>query len=52
MVCHVLLHPQWGSACYPATLFTSAPLTVIQKAVESASAAYGDAAEQPPQTSS
>lgn len=23
--CKILLHPQWGSAVYPATIFTTAP---------------------------
>ena len=27
--CKVLLHPQWGSAVYPASLFTKAPTDVV-----------------------
>ena len=27
--CKVLLHPQWGTACYPATIFTTAPDDVL-----------------------
>lgn len=29
--CKVLLHPQWGSAVYPATLFTTAPSSRVLK---------------------
>ncbi|CAI5527204.1 unnamed protein product [Closterium sp. Naga37s-1] len=32
--CKVLLHPQWGSAVYPATFFTSAPLDVLLEALK------------------
>jgi len=28
--CKVLLHPQWGSAVYPASMFTNAPLEVVK----------------------
>ena len=28
--CKVLLHPQWGAAVYPATLFTTAPFEQLQ----------------------
>ena len=34
----VLLHPQWGSAVYPATMFTCAPLEVLQAAIKQAEA--------------
>jgi hypothetical protein len=27
--CKVLLHPQWGSAVYPASIFTKAPSAVV-----------------------
>ncbi len=27
--CKVLLHPRWGTACYPATIFTTAPDDVL-----------------------
>jgi hypothetical protein len=36
MVCHVLLHPRWGTFCYPATLFTTAPLPALRAALEAA----------------
>ena len=29
--CKVLLHPQWGSAVYPATLFTKAPPELVSE---------------------
>ena len=32
-LCKILLHPEWGSAMYPASLFTLAPLEVIQQAL-------------------
>ncbi|GJP30002.1 hypothetical protein CLOM_g22026 [Closterium sp. NIES-68] len=32
--CKVLLHPAWGSAVYPATFFTSAPLEVLLDALK------------------
>ena len=34
----VLLHPQWGSAVYPATMFTCAPLESLQAAIKQAEA--------------
>lgn len=37
--CHILLHPRWGSACYPATLFSTAPQAVLIKALREASLA-------------
>ena len=27
--CKVLLHPKWGTACYPATIFTTAPDALV-----------------------
>lgn len=32
--CKVLLHPTWGSAVYPATLFTSAPESEIEAVLQ------------------
>jgi len=32
----ILLHPIWGSAVYPATMFTTAPLDTLLKAIEAA----------------
>ncbi|CAN0431337.1 unnamed protein product [Laminaria digitata] len=29
--CKVLLHPQWGSAVYPASLFCTAPAELVQR---------------------
>ena len=34
--CKVLLHPTWGSAVYPATLFTTAPLDKLLEAIAEA----------------
>ena len=34
--CHILLHPRWGSACYPATLFTTAPRETALAALQEA----------------
>ena len=31
--CKVVLHPAWGSAVYPASIFTKAPLTALHKAL-------------------
>lgn len=33
--CKVLLHPQWGSAVYPATLFTTAPVAIVVQKLNS-----------------
>lgn len=38
-MCKVLLHPRWGSAVYPATAFTDAPLPQVEAAIEVASRA-------------
>jgi len=37
--CKVLLHPTWGAAVYPATLFARAPLDALVAALEAAAAA-------------
>ena len=34
--CKVVHHPSWGTAVYPATLFTSAPPEALQRAVQQA----------------
>ena len=34
--CRVLLHPSWGAAVYPATLFARAPLEVLLEAMRNA----------------
>jgi hypothetical protein len=34
--CKVLLHPQWGSSVYPATLMTTAPLDLVLEAIAKA----------------
>lgn len=31
--CKILLHPRWGSSCYPATIFTTAPLPALVAAM-------------------
>ena len=31
--CKVLVHPHWGTACYPATIFTTAPDDVLLEVV-------------------
>lgn len=33
-MCKVLMHPQWGTAVYPATLFTLAPIPILQQALD------------------
>ncbi len=32
--CKVLLHPRWGSACYPATIFTTAPYEAVRDVID------------------
>ncbi|MEW5302027.1 MAG: hypothetical protein WDW38_008656 [Sanguina aurantia] len=32
--CKVLLHPVWGTSVYPASMFTTAPLELLAKAIE------------------
>ncbi|KAK9816425.1 hypothetical protein WJX72_000083 [[Myrmecia] bisecta] len=34
--CKILLHPQWGSAVYPASIFAKAPLREVQAAIQAA----------------
>ena len=34
--CKVLLHPHWGSSVYPATLMTTAPLSLVLEAIAKA----------------
>ena len=34
--CRVLLHPEWGTAVYPATLFARAPPAELREAMEAA----------------
>jgi hypothetical protein len=31
--CKILLHPRWGSSCYPATIFTTAPVKTVRAAI-------------------
>jgi hypothetical protein len=31
--CKILLHPKWGSAVYPASFFTKAPLEVVKEII-------------------
>jgi len=33
--CKILTHPKWGSAVYPATIFTHAPVDVVKSLIES-----------------
>lgn len=35
----IVLHPQWGSSVYPATIFAKAPLAAVQAAIAGAEAA-------------
>lgn len=37
-----MLHPQFGTASYPATLFTKAPLTVLRVVIEQVEAEATD----------
>ena len=32
--CKILLHPEWGSAIYPASLFSDAPASVVAEVVQ------------------
>lgn len=34
--CKILLHPRWGSSCYPATMFTTAPVEELEAALRAA----------------
>ena len=38
----VMLHPRFGTASYPATLFTKAPLTVLRVVIEQVEAEATD----------
>lgn len=40
--CKVLLHPVWGSAVYPASLFTEAPQEALMEAIAAADAAQAE----------
>lgn len=33
-MCKILLHPLWGGAVYPASLFTDAPFEVVREVLE------------------
>lgn len=35
--CKVLVHPVWGTAVYPATMFTSAPVSAVADAINAVS---------------
>jgi hypothetical protein len=37
--CKIILHPRWGAAVYPATLFTAAPGEVVVAALRDMQAA-------------
>ena len=37
----ILLHPEWGTSVYPASLFAKAPLETVQEAIKHAAAASG-----------
>jgi hypothetical protein len=38
LLLQIVLHPRWGSAVYPATLFTKAPLRPLLDAIKEAEA--------------
>jgi hypothetical protein len=38
LLLQIVLHPRWGSAVYPATLFTKAPLQPLLEAIKEAEA--------------
>ncbi|KAJ3203545.1 hypothetical protein HDU67_010140 [Dinochytrium kinnereticum] len=33
--CRVLAHPRWGTRCYPGTMFTTAPVEVVEEVLRS-----------------
>jgi hypothetical protein len=33
-MCRVLSHPQWGTAVYPASIFTNAPVELVAQIME------------------
>eukprot|EP01026_Neomeris_dumetosa_P056063 TRINITY_DN5119_c0_g2_i1.p3 TRINITY_DN5119_c0_g2~~TRINITY_DN5119_c0_g2_i1.p3 ORF type:complete len:195 (+),score=23.76 TRINITY_DN5119_c0_g2_i1:63-587(+) len=39
--CKIILHPQWGAAVYPATLFAKAPKEDLQAAIAEADTSLG-----------
>ena len=43
--CKIVLHPQWGAAVYPASLFTNAPLPDLLSAIQAAEKALAAKAE-------
>jgi hypothetical protein len=46
--CHILLHPRWGSACYPASMMTTAPLDALRDAIHAVSSAgFGEGPSRP-----
>lgn len=36
-MCKILIHPSWGAAVYPASLFTNAPYDVVHQVIMSSS---------------
>ena len=42
MVLQVMMHPRFGTASYPATLFTKAPLSVLRVVIEEVEAEATD----------
>jgi hypothetical protein len=45
--CKVLVHPRWGTACYPATIFTTAPDAALLEIVAAFPPAPPEAAPAP-----
>jgi len=43
--CKIVLHPQWRSAVYPASMFTKAPLDDLKQAINEAEKALGGNAQ-------
>lgn len=48
--CGILFHPDWGSCCYPASVFCVAPLEVVQAALVSTNQKFSTAAPKPQET--
>ncbi len=44
--CKILLHPRWGSSCYPATIFTTAPRAVLAEVMRRQEEEQAAAAQQ------
>ena len=42
--CKVILHPRWGSAVYPSSIFAKAPAEAVQQAVQATEEALANAA--------